>query len=151
MLRLKSGSQENNAATQKVFKTILDTCKDNHECFHCSAFNGVVKKLHAQGGQAQKPFKIIHDKYKKIGNEVLEEELAREFDLAMTLNKDFEQGLRKAFEEIDPLKTYRLFENIREEDVILFDMDYKKCHPTDFLVTHMPAPPVCIRPSVAVS
>lgn len=69
----------------------------------------------------------------------------------MSLNRDFEAGLKKAFEELDPLKALSLFDNIQEEDIILFDMDYKLCHPRDFLVTQMPAPPVCIRPSVSVS
>ena len=30
-------------------------------------------------------------------------------------------------------------------------MDASLCKPADLLITHVPAPPVCIRPTVAVS
>lgn len=63
-------------------------------------------------GQSHKPYRIIHDKYKKKGNSTLEEELIRDFDHSMSLNKDFEAGLKKAFEELDPLKALALFDNI---------------------------------------
>ena len=42
-----------------------------------------------------------------------------------------------------------IFSKIREEDVPLFCMKQGLCRPLDLLITHMPAPPVCIRPSVA--
>ena len=45
MQRIKSGNQENNAASFKLFKTILDLCKDSRECRFCGNYNGVVKKL----------------------------------------------------------------------------------------------------------
>lgn len=44
-----------------------------------------------------------------------------------------------------------LFERIRDEDVGLFDMDATYCRPQDLIITHIPVPPSCIRPSVAVS
>ena len=109
------------------------------------------KLLPQQQGILQRPYKIIHDKFRKKGNENLEEELARDFDYVVNLNKDFEQGLRKAYEELDPLKTYKLFENIAQDEILLFDMDFKMCHPVDLLVTQLPAPPIPIRPSVAVT
>jgi len=65
----------------------------------------------------------------------VEDELARDFDYSMSLNRDFESGLRKAYEEIDPLKAMKLFENIEQSEMILFDMDHTLCHPLDFLVT----------------
>jgi DNA-directed RNA polymerase beta' subunit len=44
-----------------------------------------------------------------------------------------------------------MFEKIRDEDVPLFDMDPRYCRPSDLIITHIPVPPSCIRPSVAVS
>lgn len=54
-------------------------------------------------------------------------------------------------EDLDPLKVYKMFMKIRDEDVILFDMDQNLSKPIDMLITQIPVPPVCIRPSVAVS
>lgn len=49
------------------------------------------------------------------------------------------------------MKVLDLFERIKDEDVALFDMDKDICKPVDLLITHIPVPPSCIRPSVAVS
>ena len=40
---------------------------------------------------------------------------------------------------------------VRPEDTPLLLIDVKLCVPADLIMTHVPAPPVCIRPSVAVS
>jgi DNA-directed RNA polymerase III subunit RPC1 len=44
-----------------------------------------------------------------------------------------------------------LFENVREEDIPYFNMNGKICKPADLILVQMPAPPVSIRPTVAVS
>lgn len=48
--------------------------------------------------------KMIHDKYNSKTNDV--EELIREFDYSMTLNKDIERGIKDMQEDMDPLKVY---------------------------------------------
>jgi DNA-directed RNA polymerase III subunit RPC1 len=62
-----------------------------------------------------------------------------------------EQNIKKAYEDLDPLKVYQILQRIRDEDIILFDMDPTICRPIDMIITQLPAPPVSIRPSVAVS
>jgi len=52
---------------------------------------------------------------------------------------------------MDPHKVFTLFLKIKDEDVPLFGMDPSLARPEDLLVTHLPAPPVCIRPSVEVT
>ena len=79
------------------------------------------------------------------------DELINEFNYVCSINENIEQSLRGVIEELDPLKVLNLFTRIRDEDVILFDMDINYCKPTDLLITHIPVPPSCIRPSVAVS
>jgi DNA-directed RNA polymerase III subunit RPC1 len=59
--------------------------------------------------------------------------------------------LAGTYEEFDPLKVLDLFDKIRDEDVALFDMDQQYCRPSDLIITHIPVPPSCIRPSVAVT
>jgi len=52
---------------------------------------------------------------------------------------------------MDAQKVYNLFENILDEDIIFFNMDSELCKPIDMMITSVPAPPSCIRPTVAVS
>lgn len=54
-------------------------------------------------------------------------------------------------EDINPLRALNLFENIRNEEIILFDMKESYNHPKDLIITRLLVPPVCIRPSVIVS
>jgi DNA-directed RNA polymerase III subunit RPC1 len=54
-------------------------------------------------------------------------------------------------EDLDPLKVQKILLGIREEDMALLHINYNFCRPSDLLITHLPAPPVCIRPSVAVT
>lgn len=79
------------------------------------------------------------------------DELIKDFEYSVSINKDVEQCIKGAWENLDPKKVYSLFSRIRDEDIMLFDMDPSLCRPLDLLITQLPAPPVPIRPSVAVS
>jgi DNA-directed RNA polymerase III subunit RPC1 len=59
--------------------------------------------------------------------------------------------MKDAIEELDPLKVYNIFAKIREEDIPLLHMNPQFCRPIDLLIFQLPVPPLCIRPSVAVS
>jgi DNA-directed RNA polymerase III subunit RPC1 len=65
------------------------------------------------------------------------------------VNPDLEKSLPGTYEDLDPLRVHEIFSKIRDEDVPLFCMKQGLCKPLDLLITHIPAPPVCIRPSVA--
>lgn len=116
-------------------------CKKIRSCPHCNLFNGVVKK------KPNEAVRVVHLKFD--GDDI--DELVSEFSHACSLNTALEPSIRGAFEEIDALKVLQLFLRIRDEDVALFDMDIALCRPADLLITHIPVPPSCIRPSVAVS
>lgn len=78
------------------------------------------------------PLKIVHDKY----NQKTEmDDLIKDFEYSLSLNKDMESSLKKAYEDLDPLKVFNIFKRIRDEDVILFDMDPALCRPIDMLIT----------------
>ena len=138
-----------------IAKQILDLCKKGkemffffffymkvHTCPHCKAPNGSVKKVTAT--------KIVHEVYNSKSKET--EDVASEFhasfDEAIEYNPELSQFLTKAHEDMNPLKTLNLFKKIKDEDVLLFDMDPKLCRPERFVLTEIIAPPVCIRPSV---
>lgn len=85
------------------------------------------------------------------GNEDAVEDLRQEFESALQFNKEIESALKSYVEEISPVRAYQLFEKIRNEDIYLFDMNPEFCKPIDLVITHLPVPPVCIRPSVQAS
>ena len=78
--------------------------------------------------------------------------MVEQFAYSCQVNPDLERNLRDTlpdtYEALTPLRVYEIFAKIREEDVPLFHMQPDLCRPSDLLITHMPAPPVCIRPTV---
>ena len=45
----------------------------------------------------------------------------------------------------------KIFEKIRDEDVVYLNMDVDYARPKDLIVTHIAVPPLCIRPTVKVT
>ena len=74
--------------------------------------------------------------------------MTAEFLYAFSQNEALSESLKNTYEEFDALKVYDLFERIRDEDIPLFDMDPSLCRPLDLIISHIPVPPACIRPSV---
>ena len=62
-----------------------------------------------------------------------------------------EANLKRVVIDLDALKVYRLLSNIIDEDIVFFNMDASICKPVDMMITAIPAPPSCIRPTVAVA
>ncbi len=50
-------------------------------------------------------------------------------------------------DDLNPLKTLSLFTAIRDEDCELLDLHGR---PENLIMTHVPVPPVCIRPTVEI-
>ena len=123
---------------------MTDECKKMRTCIYCGAFNGTVKKKPTES------LKIIHDRYAVTRDQEIDD-LVKQFEHSCTLNPDIEKSLKDTYEDLDPLKVQSIFAKIRDEDIQLFHMDASLCKPADLLITHVPAPPVCIRPTVAVS
>jgi DNA-directed RNA polymerase III subunit RPC1 len=93
--------------------------------------------------------KIQHDKYEvKSKKKGLSEDLIEHFEEAMDLNKNLEWGINHMFEDLNPFKAYQLFMNIPAEDIPFLDMDERLARPIDMIITHLPVPPVIIRPTV---
>ena len=128
----------------RVLKATIDECKKMKTCIYCGAFNGSVKK------KPNEALKILHDKF-RVTKETDIEELVHQFEHSCTINTEVEKSLKDAIEELDPMKVYLIFSKIREEDILLFHMDSNLCRPIDLLIFQLPAPPLCIRPSVAVT
>jgi DNA-directed RNA polymerase III subunit RPC1 len=131
-----------------ICKKINEQCKKARTCPHCGAINGVVKKTG--------PLKITHDKYRAFNSSTAAKKIPPaskvEFDKSFTeakrANNDLEKHLKRAMDDLNPLKVLNLFKQITTVDCELLGMDPDKGRPEMFIWQYVPAPPVCIRPSV---
>ncbi|KAI4118724.1 MAG: hypothetical protein LQ345_001290 [Seirophora villosa] len=133
-------------------KKINDECKKTKNCYACGAINGQVKK----GGPH--PLKLLHDRFSAFKkSKALSKEAPRskiEFEESFSKVKDALYGdvnrhLHKAVDDLNPLRVLNLFRQITSSDVELLGMNAAEGRPENLLWQCVPAPPVCIRPSVS--
>ncbi|CAH4038171.1 DNA-directed RNA polymerase III subunit RPC1 [Pieris brassicae] len=124
---------------------VLKKSKTCNKCPHCEALNGVVKKSSAG------ILKIVHEKYRaKKPTDPLVKKVLSEFNEAKETNKEIAGIVNSGLIiEMNPLEVQNLFRRIPDEDVPLLGMSVKKSRPEDLILTRLPVPPLCIRPSVA--
>lgn len=123
-------------------KQIQDVCKKVTRCPHCNEINGMVKKCGM--------LKISHEKYRSVKKEnpIIKEELIA-YENAVEFNKEIEPMLSTALVKIlNPLEVLHMLERIPDEDIQFLLMNPEHGHPKDMILTRVPVPPVCIRPSV---
>ncbi|XP_074103416.1 DNA-directed RNA polymerase III subunit RPC1-like [Cotesia typhae] len=123
---------------------ILKKVKKKSVCPYCGDLNGVVKKAGL--------LKIVHQKFqksKKSDLQVMANELV-EYETAMQSNKELEGTLKTSHLAyiLNPLEVLNLFERIPVNDVPFLMMNPNTGMPKDLLITRIPVPPICIRPSV---
>lgn len=131
-----------------ICKKINDQCRKTKICQYCQAINGVVKKTG--------PLKISHDKFRAFNasnaaKKVPPEEkvqFERSFNEAKRHNNDLDKHIKKAMDDLNPLKVLKLFQQVSPEDCELLGMNPNEGRPEMFIWQYIPAPPVCIRPSV---
>ncbi len=128
-----------------IVKMIHKACRKMTVCSLCQATNGAVKKVGIM--------KIVHEKYKSATRKVNREDEAFRslFADAIAENAEMRHHVGKAQEDINPLVALELFNRITLEDCELLGLDGECGHPRNFLWSHIPVPPSCIRPSVAMS
>ncbi|KAF2769380.1 beta and beta-prime subunits of DNA dependent RNA-polymerase [Teratosphaeria nubilosa] len=135
-----------------IIRNIAASCKKNKICPGCSALNGPVRKV------AGHPIKMFHNRFavytssnaksKKKPDELVAFE--QSFETAKKNDKEVERHMRRAADDITPLRALNILKKIPNVDVELLGMDpHKGGRPEYMLWTHVPAPPVAIRPSVA--
>jgi DNA-directed RNA polymerase III subunit RPC1 len=128
-------------------KQIQDDCKKVNRCSTCGAPNGVVKKCGM--------LKICHDKFcnLKKENPIVQKEIESFADISK-VNPEIEKlvkapgGLVKI---LNPIEVLHLFSQIPDKDIQYLLMNPAHSHPKDLVLTCIPVPPPCIRPTVPVS
>ncbi|CAK7208262.1 DNA-directed RNA polymerase III subunit C1 (rpo31) [Sporothrix bragantina] len=132
-----------------ISKRINEMCRKAKVCHYCGATNGVIKKLGT--------LKLAHDRFAAFNRSTaMKKQVPRgkiEFDQSFTAAKkyvpDLEKHVRKALEDLNPLRVLNLFKKVSPSDCELLGLDPSEGRPEMFIWQYLPAPPICIRPSVA--
>ncbi|OLY84404.1 DNA-directed RNA polymerase III subunit rpc1 [Smittium mucronatum] len=140
MKRLRTKGIDN-LRTQSIIKSVVANCKKVTYCMHCKGTNGVVKKAG--------PLKIVHEKFRQKRTAVEHMEFLNKLDAAVVDSPELKNVVKKAQEELTPLRVFQLFQRIPDEDCELMGLDKNNGRPEHLLWTAVPVPPCCIRPSVA--
>ncbi|XP_076289845.1 DNA-directed RNA polymerase III subunit RPC1-like [Lasioglossum baleicum] len=123
-------------------KQILDKAKKTTVCQNCGDLNGTVKKAGL--------LKIVHEKYKaKKKTDVVVLDKLAEYNNVLKDNKALEGVLQSGLINVlNPLEVQSILEKIPESDIPLLLMNAECALPKDLILTRIPVPPICIRPSV---
>ena len=133
----------------QICKKINEQCRKCRECPYCGELNGQIRKIGA--------LKLAHDKfsaYNKSSALKKQPPLSKlnfdaSFAEAKKYNPDLDRHFSRALEDLNPLRTLNLFKMISPTDCELLGLDPAEGRPEMFVWQFVPAPPVCIRPSVA--
>lgn len=101
--------------------------------------------------------KLTHDKFSFYNKSTAAKKVPPEskikfdgsFAEARRENPELDKHLRKAMEDLNPLRVLNLFKAISPTDCELLGLNPTEGRPEMFIWQFLPAPPVCIRPSVA--
>ena len=131
-----------------IIRKVAEQCRKTKACFECGAINGLVRKAGSYS------LKVAHDKFKTFNSSTSAKKVAPQdkidfdnsFNYAKQSNSELEKHVKKAVDDLNPLRALKLFRRIRRADRELLGLG--DANPEYFLWRFVPAPPVCIRPSV---
>ncbi|WPK24139.1 hypothetical protein PUMCH_001399 [Australozyma saopauloensis] len=140
-----------NLRRMRILRRVLDQCKKQRRCLKCRHVNGVVKKAAAGTGAAA--LKIVHDTFRYVGKkgDSEKQQWDSELDAVFARNAELSKFAKRTFEDLNPLKVLYLFKKVTPADCELVGIDSSRGgRPEMYIWTYLPAPPVCIRPSVTM-
>jgi len=121
-----------------------------HICPGCGHLNGKVKKT------GSGPLKIIHEMFsqyeasKAVSKKPPKEKLKFEktFDSVRKIVTDVDRNIKRAMDDLNPLKILNLFKRVIALDCEMLGMNPAEGRPEMLLWQYFPISPVCLRPSV---
>ena len=126
-----------------TLKKVQIDCRKNKKCPHCTATNGPVRKVphHA--------CKVVHLKFEHFNKSTAKKKEPPEdkkmFDKAfqsyLKQNPEMDRHVRKAIEDLLPIKVWNIFHHIVTEDCELLGIDLNLGRPESYLWTYIPVPP----------
>ncbi|KAK4159323.1 DNA-directed RNA polymerase III subunit RPC1 [Cladorrhinum sp. PSN259] len=138
-----------NLKRTSLLKSINETCRKVKICYHCQSVQGTIRKLGVM--------KLVHDKYVAFNKStaikkdppVSKVAFDSSFKAAKKFTPELEKHSRRAMDDLNPLRVLNLFQKISTTDCELLGLNPTEGRPEMFLWQYVPAPPICLRPSVA--
>lgn len=138
-----------NLKRTQICKKINEQCRKAKQCPYCDSINGQIRKVGV--------LKLAHDKYQTYNKSTAVKKVMppdmvlfqKSFNEAKKNNLELEKHVKKAMEDLNPLRVLNLFKMITPADCELLGINPAEGRPEMFIWQFVPAPPVCIRPSVA--
>jgi DNA-directed RNA polymerase III subunit RPC1 len=138
-----------NLKRTQICKRINEQCRKAKQCPYCDSVNGQIRKSGV--------FKLTHDKYQTYNKSTAAKKVApasmiifqKSFNEAKKNNSELDKHMKKAMDDLNPLRVLNLFKMITPSDCELLGINPAEGRPEMFLWQFVPAPPICIRPSVA--
>lgn len=132
-----------------IGKKVTAECRKCKYCPYCGAVNGTVKKVTGH------PLKIVHEKFRWYVQSTAKSKIPppakiqydKSFEEARKSNPELEKHLKKAVDDMNPLRVLNLFRRVKASDCDLLLMS--ETRPESLIWQYVPAPPVSLRPSVA--
>ncbi|KAF2683170.1 beta and beta-prime subunits of DNA dependent RNA-polymerase [Lentithecium fluviatile CBS 122367] len=133
-----------------ISKRVLESCRKKKTCCYCGALNGTVRKVPGH------PLKVIHNRYDRFNRSTARNKVApagkvefdQSFETVRATVPEVEKHMKKAVDDMHPLRTLNLFKKISPEDCELLAMIPEDARPEMLIWQYVPVPPVAIRPSV---
>ena len=138
-----------NLRRTQIKKRINEQCRKVKTCPYCGSINGQIRKFGV--------LKLLHDKFTAFNKSNAQNkeppaskiQFDNSFNEARQANPEVDKHLKKAMEDMNPLRVLNLFKSISSTDCELLGLDPAEGRPEMFIWQFLPTPPVCIRPSVA--
>uniref|UniRef100_A0A7I4YH32 DNA-directed RNA polymerase subunit n=1 Tax=Haemonchus contortus TaxID=6289 RepID=A0A7I4YH32_HAECO len=120
-----------------LHKSIVASCKKTSLCLQCGQRNGILRK--ATGAVLKIAYSCGISECKMS-----------EYSTVVGANPAISEVLsRSKFTLLNPLRVQKLFNIIAKEDIPILMLCFGEVkHPKDLLLTRIPVPPACVRPSV---
>ncbi|VDO41469.1 unnamed protein product [Haemonchus placei] len=120
-----------------LHKSIVASCKKTSLCLQCGQRNGILRK--ATGAVLKIAYSCGISECKMS-----------EYSAVVGANPAISEVLsRSKFTLLNPLRVQKLFDIIANEDIPILMLSFGEVkHPKDLLLTRIPVPPACVRPSV---
>jgi DNA-directed RNA polymerase III subunit RPC1 len=133
-----------------ISKKVMEICRKKKSCPYCGGLNGTIRKVTGH------PLKVVHNRYDAYNRSTAKAKVAPpgkvEFDQSFETVKatlpEVEKHMKKAADDMHPLRTLNLFKKISPEDCELLAMIPEDARPEQLIWQYLPVPPVAIRPSV---
>jgi DNA-directed RNA polymerase III subunit RPC1 len=138
-----------NLTRTQICKKINEQCRKAKQCPYCGSINGQIRKVGT--------LKLAHDKYQTYNKSTAAKKVMppsmvkfqQSFQEAKKNNTELDKHMKKVLDDLNPLRVLNLFKMISPADCELLGINPAEGRPEMFLWQFVPAPPICIRPSVA--